>query len=159
MNIAKSFKSRYESEDFKSMYADALIETFFNEKDFIIEKIVKIVNNEYDFMEQVDKVYYIDINKAEVIFQYIADNFEEFIVDFNSYWAGRLSLCSVSFGEQEEQLEGIYNSNTDKEYTKGYLKRIFEKENFYVSDNYAYYDLSSGIHIDLESSKIIHLLK
>ena len=70
---------------------------------------------------------------------------------FNGYWVGPYCLGSISFGEQEVQLEGITNHRTGREYTARYLCQVFQDEGFCVSDcgRYAYLDLShEGVYID-----------
>ena len=91
-----------------------------------------------------------DKGDCKKIYDFIYENFEEFTTDFNGCYVGATSLDSISFGEQENQLEGIYNHKTGKDYTIPYLKKIYDESGFYISDsNYAYYNTDAGLHIDL----------
>lgn len=150
-NIAERIKMYYESEDFKYMYMDSLIENYHNNKSEVLNRIVDIVQYGYYFEKRYGFNTYISKEQAKVIFQFISDNFESFCDDFRSYFVGDTSLESVSFGEQEEQLEGITNHKTGNPYTKVYLKKVFESAGYFVNKSgYAYLDLTSyGIHVDL----------
>jgi len=153
MNIAESIKSHYETEDFKSNYSECL----FQDNHAIKERIKNYCANSYEFFKFYGYNHYFSTKAIDVIYDTILDNIEEFTKDFNGYYVGFTSLDSVSFGEQEEQLTGIYNHNTGKEYSLKYLKSIFEKEDYVINDNYAYYNLDGGIHIDLLNSEIPYL--
>jgi len=154
MNIAQRSKEYYEHEDFKDNYAMYLFEDSHAIKDNIKQALGTYEFEKYYGFEipynQRNNDYFIDL-----IYDYILENWEDFLKDFRSYWVGSTSIASISFGEQEEQLTGIYNHRTGKDYTLPYLKRVYDQEGFYVSGNYAYYDLSdSGLHIDLLTKDI-----
>ena len=153
MNIAASYKSHYESEDFKNNYSEFL----FQDTHAIKERIKNYCATSYEFEKFYGFNHYFSDTEIENIYDYILENLEEFTSDFNGYYVGYTSLDSASFGEQEEQLTGIYNHNTGKEYSLKYLKSIFEKEDYVINDNYAYYNLDGGIHIDLLNSEIPYL--
>ncbi len=149
-NIAERIKMYYESEDFKYMYMDSLIENYHSNETEVLNRIVDIVQYGYYFEKRYGFNTYISKEQAKVIFQFISDHFESFCDDFRSYFVGETSLESVSFGEQEEQLTDIYNNQTGKSYGLKYIKQAFNNAGYYVSGNYAYLDLSSyGIHVDL----------
>lgn len=152
-NIAASLKNYYESKDFIELYKYQLFEQYHYNKSDIISRIFDLfMIQNYETESKLENFKPITIEQAKQIYQLIYDNVELFTDTFKSYYVGYTSLESVSFGEQEEQLEGIYNHRTKKDYTLKYLRYIFDKESFYVSkdSNYAYYDLTSyGVHIDL----------
>ena len=152
-NIAVRVKSYYESKDFLDMYKDQLYEQYHYNKGDIISRIFDLfMIQNYETESKLENFKPITIEQAKQIYQLIYDNLELFTDTFKSYYVGYTSLESVSFGEQEEELDNVYNHMTKKKYTIKYLKRIFGEEGFYVSknSNYAYYDLSShGLHIDL----------
>lgn len=161
MNIADSIKAYYETDDFKGMYLDVLYEQFENDEVFIIDNILRLFNiSNYETEKYLSNHKIIDRKQAKLIYDFIYNDLESFVSDFSNYYVGYTSLCSVSFGEQEEQLDGLYNNKTGKEYNISYLKKVFSKD-FYVNDNgYAYYDLSdSGLHVDLINNKLNEFLK
>ena len=144
-NIALRTKWYYETDSFKEEYARILHENFGNEEHHIKETIQTIVKLEWNIRP----------NKEETqqMYDYIYENFEDFIQDFRNYYVGQNSLASVSFGEQQEQLTGIRNYRTGKTYNLPYLRRIFDEEGFTVIGNYAYYDMTSeGLHIRFDES-------
>ena len=144
MNIAQKIKDHYESDDFKDNYAIIL----FEDRSAVVERIHNIIANEYYFEKKYKFRKY-----------YILDNLEEFTTVFNGFYVGHTSIDSVQFGEQEEQLEGLRNHATNKNYTLPYLKKIFEKEDFYVHNNYAYMDLQGGMHVDMLIGDLTKLFK
>ncbi len=160
MNIADRVKAYYESDDFKGMYLDVLHETFAYSEADIIERILRLFNvSNYETENYLSNHKIIDRKQAKLIYDFIYNDLETFVRDYSNYYVGYTSLDSVSFGEQEEQLEGLYNHKTKKEYTLPYLKKVFAND-FYVSDNgCAYYDLSdSGLHVELISEELNEFL-
>ena len=149
MNIAARYKYHYESDDFKESYQSCLLELYANNEGDIINRIQNIIDHEYYFEKKYGFNKYLSKEIIKIIYDYIIDNFDDFVTGFNGYYVGDTSLESVSFGEQEEQLTGIHNHKTGKDYNIHYLKRVFDKEGYYVKNNYAYYDLNSGLHVDL----------
>jgi hypothetical protein len=161
MNIADIVKDYYESDDFKGRYLEALYESFVDRENEIIDNILRLFNvSNYETEKYLSNHKQIDRKQAKLIYDFIYDDLESFVSGFRGHYVGYTSLDSVSFGEQEEQLEGLYNHKTDKEYNMSYLKKVFSKD-FYVSDNgYAYYDLSdSGLHVELISNELNDFLK
>lgn len=161
MNIADRIKAYYETDDFKGNYMEVLYETFANDENDIIERISTLFNvSNYETEKYLSNHKTIDRKQAKLIYDFIYDDLESFVSDYNNYYVGYTSLESVSFGEQEEQLEGLYNNKTGKEYNISYLKKVFAND-FYVSDNgYAYYNLSgSGLHVELINNKLNEFLK
>ena len=154
-NIAQRIKEGYESDDFKSDYLYQLIESYDNNKHEIISRIFDLFNiQNYETEKYLVNFKPITIQQAEQIYHFIDANFDDFVSDFHNHYVGYTSLESVSFWEQCEQLEGLHNHKTKKDYSLKYLKHIFNKEGFYVSRGYAYYDISSeGMHVDLLKSK------
>jgi hypothetical protein len=154
-NIAQGIKAYYDHKDFKDNYAYCLAESFSNNKGDILNRILDLFNvSNYETEKYLSNWQVINRDQAKKIFDFIDENFELFTKDFSSYWVGSTSLESVSFGEQEEQLTGLHNHKTGKDYSLPYLRKVFDKEGYYVKDNYAYYDLSShGLHIDLLAGK------
>jgi len=151
MNIAQRILAHYESPDFKNTYGEILAETFANDKADMVKRIFDLFNvSNYETEKYLSNWFFIRREQAEKIYEFIFDNFEAFTKDFSSYYVGCTSLDSVAFGEQEEQLTGIYNARTKKEYSLKYMQKVFEENDFYVNGKYAYYDMSSqGLHIDL----------
>lgn len=135
----------YSSEDFKNEYKFVMMEQYMDSPSEIVEKIVRVMKDEFDTD--------CDNKKATLIYDVILNNPDPYVGDMRNYWVGRRCLESVSFGEQEEQLDG-FGMNLQ------YVKRIFKKEGFYVNKNgYAYYDMSGeGLKIDLKMSDEIKLI-
>lgn len=156
MNIAQSIINYYDSKDFKDNYSYILCELFNDSEQDVINRIIDLFNvSNYETEKYLSNHKIITRDQAKLIYDFISENIELFIKSFNSYYAGYTSLDSISFGEQEEQLTSIYNRKTGKEYNINYLKKIFDKESFYISGDYAYYDLSSsGIHIELINEEL-----
>jgi len=144
-NIAKRIIDNYESDYFQEQYKQLLFEEFCQNKDEIIDKIIHIVLNEQNI--KCSKLL------ASSIYDEILSEFNEYIDTFQNYYVGYCCLGAVSFGEQEEQLDGI-GMNLK------YLRHIFNKEGFYVSkNNYAYYDISgSGLMVKLKFTPFIMYL-
>lgn len=150
MNIAKQLISYYDSEDFKNNYLEGLSETFHNYKDSIIDQIYNLFNvQNYETEKMLSNAKYLDKNQCALVYEFIYENFEDFVTDFRGYYVGYTSICSVSMGEQEEQLDGLHNNKTGKNYTLPYLKKVFENEGFFINGDYAYYNLGGGLHVDL----------
>lgn len=159
MNIADRIKAYYETDDFKSNYLEVLFETFADDENDIINNILRLFNVSNYETEQLSNHKIIDRKQAKLIYDFIYNDLESFVSDFNNYYVGYTSLCSVSFGEQEEQLEGLYNHKTGKEYNISYLKKVFAND-FYVSNNgCAYYTVSGGLHVELINEKLNEFLK
>lgn len=153
MNIAENVKSYYTHIDFEDMYLFSMCE----DSSAIEEYISEAVKN-WDF-EDITKGQFngLDItnNGAEYLAGYIFDNANDLYTTFNSYYVGSLCVASCSFGEQCEQLDGLHNSRTGKNYTLPYLRKCFEDAGYCINKsdkNCAYYDLSgSGVMISLDS--------
>ena len=140
MNIAKRCLSHYESEDFKNNYLEVLSETFYDNEHEIIKRIENLFNiSNYETEKYLSNHKFITKQEAKKIYDTIKDNFEEFVSDFSGYYVGYTSLDSVSFGEQEEQLEELYNHKTGKNYSIKYLKKVFDKEGFVINRNSAFF--------------------
>lgn len=156
-NIAERCLAYYDHKDFKDNYSYVLFESFNNDEADMINRIIDLFNvSNYETQKELSNWKIIDRKQAKEIFDFINVNFEQFTDSFKSYWVGDTSLDSISFGEQEEQLEGLYNYKTSKPYSVKYLRRIFDAAGYYVSEkrDYAYYDISSdGLHIDLLKGK------
>jgi len=155
MNIAQKIKDHYESDVFKDNYAIML----FEDRSAVVERIHNIIANEYYFEKKYNFRKYLDNDQAEQIYDYMLYHLEEFTTDFNGFYVGHTSIDSVSFAEQEEQLEGLRNHATNKNYTLPYLKKIFEKEDFYIHNNYAYMELQGGMHVDMLIGDLTKLFK
>ena len=101
----------------------------------------------------------INRDQASEIYQYIKDNGSDYILETTCY-VGDACVNAVMFGEQEEQLDGIYNHKTGKNYSLKYLKKVFNNSGYYISGNYAYYDLSyNGVGLFLVDTPKIPLLE
>ena len=155
MNAANQHLEYYQSDDFKALYIDWLTDDFYHNKGDIIDHIQQLFNDtNYETLNYFEnEPCHITPEKAKEIFDYIYKNISDFIEEFNGFFVGSTSLCSVSFGEQEESLEGIYNAKTNKEYGLAYMKRIFKEEGYYISGKYAYYVIDGGMHIELRNNK------
>lgn len=165
MNIAKRFIEYYSSEDFINNYAEYLLE----DTQSAIDRIMTAVNGgSYDLIKYYasnlcDHAWHmklkIDRLQAEEILEHIIDNIEDY-TEQSSVYVGDCCIDYIHLGEQEEQLSDLYNHKTGKNYNINYLKRIFEKEGYSVSSNYAYYDLSyEGVGIFLVNNPKIPLLE
>lgn len=157
LSIAESFKSRYESEDFVQDYFAVLCESFSNDRGDMINRIIDLFNvSNYETKKELSNWKAIDREQAKKIYEFIDANLWEFTTKFSGYYVGYTSLDSVEFGEQEEQLTGLYNKHTGKEYDLNYLRRSFRKADYCInrsSPNYAYYIVSGGLHVDLLKDK------
>jgi hypothetical protein len=152
-NLALSIIDYYNSEDFKGYYIEHLHELFYANKEDVLQRIQFIVEHDYFFARDWGFNAYLSDEKVNEIFEYIDENFEDFISDFYTAYVGPTSLSSICFGEQCEDLS---NFNEDLKV----LKENFENENFVVHDNYAYYDLSySGLKVDLRTGDLSEVLK
>lgn len=150
MNIAQSILEHYESEDFRDNYVFHLMEDTSSCKDRI-----KSICRTYEFEKHYGKTVFLTDDQTEEIYEYILENMSDFVSEFRNYWTGGTDIDSMAYGEQCEQLTGLYNHRTGKDYSLKYLKQVFEQESFYVSGEHAYYDLSSdGVYIDLLASDI-----
>lgn len=160
MSIVDRIKAHYESDDFKSGYLEVLFETFADDENDIINNILRLFNiSNYETETYLSNHKIIDRKQAKLIYDFIYNDLESFVSDFSNYYVGYTSLCSVSFGEQEQQLEGLYNNKTGKEYNISYLKKVFAND-FYVGDNgYAYYTVSGGLHVELINESLNEFLK
>jgi 6-pyruvoyl-tetrahydropterin synthase len=145
LNVAEGFKAYYESKDFAGNYADLLLE----DRHACIQRIIDIIDREENVR--------ITRNTAENIYEYILDNLEDFLDEFTNHWTGEYSVDSISYGEQEEQLTGIYELEN---VPQPIIAAAFESADYYVKNiEYAYCDLSSkGLCIKLKMGKIRHLI-
>jgi hypothetical protein len=153
--IAEACKDYYEHRDFVGNYAEFLME----DTHAVQERIKNICQFEYDFEKVYGTNLYLSEEQTEEVYEYILENIEEHTDTFNSYYVGSGSICSVSFGEQCEQLEGFRDENGDEIPVEDLIKQ-FEDADFVVNEGYAYYDLSSsGVHVDLLRGEKIPLLE
>ena len=151
MNIAQALKSHYGTEDFGSDYVECMLESYDQEE--WAKKITDIVSLQYSDFD--GHALILTEEQSMGIAQYIFDNIDDFIQRYGWYYVGDSCIDAISFGEQEEQLSGLYNHKTGKEYSLKYLQKIFDEEGYYVSGDLAYWDLSSeGVYIDLFASEI-----
>lgn len=152
MNIAEITKEYYEHDDFIDNYAFILLE----DGDNCIYNIKKELPKWFYFNDyNSDSLLKIDTEDAERIFDYMRDNYDDFVDTFCGYYVGDYCIDSISFGEQEEQLTGLYNHKTGKNYDIRYLRKIFEQEDYVVNGDYAYYNLSAdGVGIWLKPDEL-----
>lgn len=148
MNIAQRHLDYYESEDFEAQYAFWLYEKVYLDA-YHLQELWNIgLAWTYYWERPPLGLSFMDRATAGAVCEYLLDTSPE-VRRFRHYWVGNYALGSIPFGEQEVQLEGIYNYRTGREYTLPYLRRVFNEEGFYVSGRYAYLDLSSeGVYID-----------
>lgn len=107
-NIAARCKAYYESKDFKDNYLQVLFENFGNEEHEIINRILDKFNvSNYETEKHLSNWRVITRDEGKKIYDFIVENFESFVTDFNGYYVGYTSLDSIEFGEQEEQLESF----------------------------------------------------
>ena len=154
MNIAKRLKEYYKSEDFKCEYGNVLYERFCNNEHEIVKRIQEKFNvSNYETNGYFEWNHLITYEEAKKVYDFISENFERFVCTYSGYYVGYTSLESVWLGEQEEQLTGLYNSRTKRDYTIKYLRKVFNAEDYYVSGEYAYYILDGGLHVELLNCK------
>lgn len=145
MNIAQRILHHYNSNDFKGMYYDCILE----DSHYCIGRIKEVFAG-YEFEQKYGLKIHLTTAQATEVFDHIKYNVEEFTEGFRNYWVGHTSIDSVSFGEQEQQLSGVYNHRTKKDYTLPYMRKVFDQEGFSVNGDLAYMDMSSeGLHVDL----------
>ena len=150
LNIAQRCKEYYENDDFINNYRQLLFEMYNENEGDVINSIIEIIQHEYYFEKRYGFNKLITKEQAKVIYDYISNNFELFESTMSNYYVGHGCLESVDFGEQEEKLIGLYNHRTGKDYTMKYLRYIFNKEDYTINRDYAYYNLSGdGIQVNL----------
>lgn len=121
INNAQLALDYYSHDDFKGNYVQALCDDLeYRSEESIAEEI-----ESYNFMEDTDH----KIDNIEEFTQFIYDNIEEYITDFYNYYVGDYCIASVAFGEQCEEI-----GDEDQQ--------MYEDVDFFVIENYAYYDLS-----------------
>ena len=150
MNIAERYLEYYESEDFEGQYAYFLSD----EAAYGAESLQSAWNFKqvwaYFWERPPLGLSFMNSRTAEAVWEALYFDSAQYR-RFNGYWVGPYCLGSISFGEQEVQLEGITNHRTGREYSARYLCQVFQDEGFCVSDcgRYAYLDLTSeGVYID-----------
>ena len=150
MNIAERYLDYYQSEDFEGQYAYFLSD----EAAYGAESLQSAWNFKLVWAHFWERppfgLSFMNSRTAEAVWEYLWDTAPEYR-RFSGYWVGSYCLGSISFGEQEIQLEGITNHRTGREYSARYLCQVFQDEGFCVSDcgSFAYLDLSSeGVYID-----------
>jgi hypothetical protein len=141
MNIAQRIIQSYSSEDFISQYSSFLGEDTHN----CIDNIQRILSTHYD----IDIGHY----DAEKILIWFYTNGETRL--FNGFYVGDECIDSVSFGEQEVQLD-FMNYNTKKPYNQKYLRKVFDEEGYEISGDLAYYNLSGGVMYDFRDFTPAH---
>ncbi len=141
-NLVQSCVDYYEHEDFKGNYWDCLLQ----DSHAVIDRI-KAYFESYQFEKRygytVSKYSPALENFAKVIYEHVKYNIDQFVVDaYALAWKD-----SVMFGEQEEQLSSFEEWKTDKKA----LVEAFE-ESYFISGEYAYFDLSfTGLAVDISS--------
>ena len=144
----------YNHEDFEGSYADYLPEEFNANSIADRSRNIETIN---DFLYRKGK---------EVDTRLIVDNYDE-IVDFiynnpkfrryRGYHSMKGDLCSCSFSEQEEQVEGWTADKQLAFENAGYVVNDHDKDGFY-----AYYDLSSegiALYMDYSGEELIELVE
>lgn len=150
LNIAERIINGYDSKDFKENYFFVLAETFVNNKAEIINRIIDKFNvSNYETEKYLSNWRVINREEANKIYEFINENLKEFTDTFKSYWVGYTSLESIAFGEQEQQISGLYNHKTGKCYSLKYTQKAFNDAGYYVNGDLAYYNLGGGLHVDL----------
>lgn len=136
-------KAHYESEDFKNNYAQQLFEQFGNEEREIIDRILDKFNvSNYETQKELSNWKVLTREQAKKVYAFIAENFEAFTDDFSGYYVGYTSLESVTFGEQEEQMD-----------TEEVKQEFITDGDFVINRDCAYYVVSGGLHVDLLKAK------
>lgn len=122
--------SYFDSDDFKNMYAEALLE----DSHYCINNIARIASDCFNLE--------LNRDQARQIFEEIQYNFPE-LDSFNGCYVGNNCIDSVSFGEQETELP------TD------FLPVAELMTDFHISQGRAYYIVSGGVMIKLTEQMII----
>ena len=149
MNIAEQILEGYSSKDFKENYLFVLDERYHDQEGDIIRRIYDLFNSSnYETEQALSNYFAINKEQSKKVYDFIKDNFESFVKNFNGYWVGSTSLESYEFGEQEEQLTGMWKPGGG-EYTLKYMQKVFDAAGYYVRGEYAYYNLQGGLHVDL----------
>jgi hypothetical protein len=135
--IADSNQIEYfESENFESDYLDILYTDL--EPCYCKERLFELYKN--DDVASADIKYF--CNNIKEVFHY---NLLPEYKRFSNYYVGDYCIASLSFGEMEIELCAIGNN---------------EINDFCISGEYGYYDLSSnGLYITLEPEKFNELVK
>jgi hypothetical protein len=155
MTIAERFLDRYDTDDFKGDYALHLLE----DGDACHTRIKELFQQGWKMDDKYGDNLWLTDAQAHEVLDYIKEHIDEFMTSMNSHYVGYASIDSVSFGEQEEQLTGLTNHRTGKDYTLPYLRKVFDEAGYVVNGNYAYHDLSgSGLHICLKHGDLTELV-
>lgn len=145
-NLVENLIDYYDSEDFKGNYWDCLLQ----DSHAVIDRI-KAYFESYEFK----KKYGFTVSRnsesleklAKLIYECVKYNIDQFIVDAYALSWKDSYIDGVMFGEQEEQLSGFEEWETDREA----LIEAFE-ESYFISGEYAYFDLSfTGLAVDISS--------
>lgn len=155
-NITQNLVDYYSSDDFKSNYADALLE----DTHYVSEKI-KDMWKSYEFEKQFPKIvemYPDGPNQVQIDDLLYVLNDSEYVVDaFAMSWSP-MYIDGVMFGEQEEDI-----SEYVERFGRDSVVQSFEDADFVISGDYAYYNLSyDGIAIDfslLSENDIIEIME
>lgn len=143
-NLVENLIDYYDSEDFKGNYWDCLLQ----DSHAVIDRI-KAYFESYEF----EKKYGFTVSRhspslnkfAELIYEHVKCHIDLFVVDAYALSWQESYIDSVFFGEQEEQLSGFEEWETDREA----LIEAFE-ESYFISGEYAYFDLSfTGLAVDI----------
>lgn len=145
-NLVQSCIDYYDHPDFKGNYWDCLMQ----DKSSVIDRIKRYFES-YEF----EKKYGFTVSRysksldrlAELIYEYVKYNIDQFIVDAHALSWHDSYIDGVMFGEQQQELSSFEEWKTDKEP----LIEAFE-ESYIVSGEYAYFDLSfTGLAVDISS--------
>ena len=148
-NVAESTIEYYSHVDFKENYAFCLLE----DQTDAIDRIIQIAGS-YDMEMVYGAKFKLTRNEAEMVLEYIMDNMEDFVEDFNGFYVGYFCIDSITYGEQCEQLTGIWNAETGKEFPLEEMQKQFDQAGFYIDGEYAYYDPYGGLKVDLKPQLI-----
>lgn len=144
----------YENEDFIDNYGYHLLVDGSKVKTALTQSLCRYLYFN-DYTNNPFPETFIKDKTLDEILDWLRDNYYEYIETYHSYYVGSYSIDSIGFGEQCEQVSGMYNHITELEIDPNFMLDAFEDKGFYIPDNksdFVYYDLSdSGVQINLES--------
>ena len=160
-----NWEEYYQSDSFEEGYYDVLDEIYREEKQDVLDRIQDIWINQYNHnpFSIGDIQPPLSTEQLEFIYQYIQDNPADYTTRFYNYYVGDCCLCSVEYGEQEEQIEIDPFQNLESQlepFSEFYINtdRISGSMQwgFYV---YGYYNLSGdGLMYNLNARDIPAIL-
>lgn len=134
----------YEHDDFKNNYAHML----FEDTSAITERILNLLKS-WEFKQKYGYVIY-SYDLAEYLAEYVSDKAQfsnEYLRDIHAYNCPIWIISSAMFGEQSEDLNHWYEQFPECSHQT--VQIAFDDAGYTIVDDTAYYNLQTGIGLDL----------